>query len=434
MVSQRRGCFHQNGSVSATTAPPLVLRERPDPMARLTNIFRAYPSCLRLHRQLTMSLAEGDGERAADLAALLADTIKRVGNQEEERGQEAGDPSPPLTAPHPSEGRKESLVQDNVPAVGPENVEFALEKTRHSLLARHAENVADAFIECENATAPVTGSDPKASVALPFWKQPSALRVTLLEASFELTLPDGLDADSPLSQESTEAEKHEEKQMALLDEYLTREKKRWETQKGAIGRVVLTTAQRLGLTPEDLHGALEEKGGTTRDTTGQDGRLRLLKHCNLVVRGEVPEVALFDKRAAGDVRAAAEEELEALARRMEQRGLPLTPKDREMALFELVMTKSKMRYVFGLHRELQIALNASEALQRLAAQEKVSSGSEVFFQRVVEGLNKVAPDGTEKSAEDVELVDVLSTPVLPFTFMLKMCLWFDIPQNPSDRV
>ncbi|KAF8293593.1 hypothetical protein TcBrA4_0075560 [Trypanosoma cruzi] len=126
--------------------------------------------------------------------------------------------------------------------------------------------------------------------------------------------------------------------MMLLDEYLTREKKRWETQKGAIGRAVLTTAQQLGVTPEDLHSVLEE-ADSTRNVSGQDGCLRVLKHCNLIIRGEAPEVELMAKNTAGSMRAAAEEELEVLVSRMERSGSPLTPQERELALFELVMTK-----------------------------------------------------------------------------------------------
>ncbi|RNF05147.1 hypothetical protein TraAM80_04707 [Trypanosoma rangeli] len=425
---QRRGCRRQGEMTSSMAALSNASRDGRDPMTTLTDVFKAHPSALRLHRELTICLSNGEAKRAADLASVLAETVKRVCKQMREGTEEKTEGTPLSTPVGPSETTAANDVKEYALPVGPEDIEFSTEATRRYVLDKHSDDSAEAFIKAErehprsgDSGIPVCGNPP-------FWKQPSALRVTLLETSFEMTLTDGEDAENPLCPRSTEVEEHEKNRMALLDEYLTREKKRWELQKGAIGRAVLTTAQTLGLTPEHLHSALGEKSGTTH-IAGQDGRFSVLKHCNLIIRGEAPEVELMAKEAAGRVRAAAEEELEVLASRMERRGLPLTPQERELALFELVLTKSKMRYVVGLHRELQVALDACEALRREASQQRIFSGSEFFTQKVVEKLNKVAPDDSETSAEDVELIEILSAPVLPFTFMLKMCLWFDVPRD-----
>ncbi|KAF5224939.1 hypothetical protein ECC02_001872 [Trypanosoma cruzi] len=427
-LSQRYGCCGQGETVLTTTASTTVSRTHRDPMATLTDIFRAHPSALRLHRELTICVANGEAERAADLAYVLAETVKRVCNQMGS-GTEQNTKLTSSPTPADSSAAEAGIVaKEYMPPMGPEDVEISMETTRRRVLEENSGDVAEAFIKGESENTSSGNAHPALCDNPPFWKQPTALRVTLLEAAFELTLPDGGDADNPLSPRSTEVEEHEKRNMALLDEYLTREKKRWEMQKGAIGRAVLTTAQQLAVTPEDLHSVLEETD-STRNVSGQDGCLRVLKHCNLIIRGETPEVELMAKNTAGSVRAAAEEELEVLVSRMERSGSPLTPQERELALFELVMTKSKMRYVVGLHRDLQMALDASENLRRAASQKQLPSGSEVFTQKLVEKLNKVAADGSETSAEDLELIESLSAPVLPFTFMLKMCLWFDVPRD-----
>ncbi|RNF03639.1 uncharacterized protein Tco025E_08181 [Trypanosoma conorhini] len=423
LLLQRCGCSRQDEAAVSTTASTSVLRESRDPMATLTAVFRTHPSALRLHRELTICLAQGESERAADLASVLAETVKRVCNQMEQGTVERAKSASFSTRTDSSEAEGGDGATEYVPPMGPGDIEFSMEATRRRVLGT---NAAAAFIKGESEDPPSGDAGASACDKPPFWRQPSALRVTLLEASFEMTLAEGDDAENPLSPRGTGVEEHEKEKMALLDEYLTREKKRWELQKGAIGRAVLMTAQQLGITPEDLHIALEEKNGT-KHFSNRDGCLRVLKHCNLIIRGEAPEVELMAEEADGGVRAAAEEELEVLVSRMQALGSPLTPEEREMARFELILTKSKMRYVVGLHRELQMALDASEALRREASQQQVFSGSGFFTQKVVERLNKVAPDGSETGAEDVELIETLSAPVLPFTFMLKMCLWFDVP-------
>ncbi|KEG09659.1 hypothetical protein DQ04_04851010 [Trypanosoma grayi] len=425
------GCSQESGATIATktvpsatssrTEAPHVVQGKWDPMATLTGVFRSHPSALRLHRELTICIANGDAEGAADVASVLAQTVRRVVQQSKEDADTTGK----NTTPDLSIGASSSTSGEYVPEVGPDDIELSVEQTRRSMLAKNGDKAAEAFIEDCGRSACGAEIESPVSVELPFWKQPSALRVTLLETAFEMTLPNGDHVENPLNSLSAQAEQHEKERMSLLDEYLTREKARWEAQKKGIGRVLLSTAQRLGITPEDLHSALHE-GGNTR-AVNHDGRLHVLKHCNLIVRGEAPEMMeLLEKGANGDVGAVAAEEFEVLVRRMESSGAPLSPSEKEMALFELVMTKSKMRYVVGLHRELQLALDGSEPLRKLASQNVVSSsGSEVFVQKAIEALNKVAPNGTETRAEEVELIEAVSTPVLPFTFMLKMCFWFD---------
>ncbi|KAH9582165.1 hypothetical protein LSM04_006806 [Trypanosoma melophagium] len=446
-VPQRCECSHASGistSCNNSNNNNTMETQRPlqngrDPMLTLTTVFRNKPSALRLHRELTLCLANGEAEKAADLASVLAETVRRVILQETDKEQKETSKQVVSTTSSDNsvDSNTEGVKDQDMPRVVLDDIEYSVEKMRHSLISNNANNTVNAFIEGDAKNISETeSSEPSESLNLPFWKQTSALRVTLLETSFEMTLPEGDDVENPLSLKGAEVEQHEKECLSLLDEYLAREQKRWEAQKKAIGRVILLTAQRLGIIPEDLFSSRNANSNTDTPSS-HDGRFRVFKHCNLIVRGEVPETAellQLKSPADNDIHATVAEELRILVQRMEERGCPLSPREKEMALFELIMTKSKMRYIVGLHRELQVALDESNKLRELCSQKKLSIASEAFSHEVIEKLNKLEPDGTEKSAEEVELIELLSTPVIPFTFMMKMCLWFDIPKGEQETL
>nr|CCC52243.1 conserved hypothetical protein [Trypanosoma vivax Y486] len=327
-------------------------------MAVLCRVFQSHPSALRLHHEMTKCIACGEAEQAADLASVLANVVKRVSLSAEARQNACAQPAQGVSS---STLNKATSPDDTMPVATLEDVNFSIESVRRSLSSASSDWAIKAFIDGESDTKnQTTLGDGVLPTAVnhhnaPFWKRPDALRVTLLETAFEMGLSDG--DDDPLKPGSSEAEAVEKQRMALLDAYLTREGKRWGQQKAAVGRVVLTTAKRLGIVPENIHTAQRVDGERFPDT--RHDRFNVLKHCNLIVRGECPEVMELQCNTGSngsEVHAAATAELEVLARRMEERGTPLSPIEKEMALYELVITKNRVRYVVGLHRELQIAL------------------------------------------------------------------------------
>nr|CCC93730.1 conserved hypothetical protein [Trypanosoma congolense IL3000] len=396
-----------------------------DAMSVLTGIFKTNPSALRLHREMTICIANGEADRASDLASVLAGVVKRV--LQRNPGEQVCAGGSGSVAAEASPANLMSKPTEAMPIMNEEHAEFLVSNVLRgvSFTGSQQSEQRPGVTHVDSLGVALRGANHHSWSHLPFWKDPGALRLTVLESAFEMTLGD--DNDHPLRPGSAEAEEFEKRQMALLDVYLTREQKKWERQKGAIARVLVSTAKRLGLTPEEIHAA--QQAECEVGVSQGSGRLNVLKQCNIIVRGEVPEMAELQMKdsGAGSVHAFAAEELEVLVKRMNERGAPLSQHDKDLAMFELVMSKSKMRYVVGLHRELQLALDEAVALKKAKVGGESVSGSTFFVDAALKALNKVAPDGTEESAEDVECIEVISAPVLPFTFMLKMCLWFDPP-------
>ncbi|RHW68926.1 hypothetical protein DPX39_100064400 [Trypanosoma brucei equiperdum] len=435
MTSQRRSCHEgiPSGRVTGNSVTPLSEmrennaigveavgkeRKRPDAMTVLSNVFRTNPAALRLHRELTICIANGETERASDLASVLAGLVKRTTRLDDIEQKCA------------EEGGRSKVPNDPVPVVSEETVEFLTSNVVRGVSSQSRLESIE-ILHNDAPGAPYLGekvaeaAEVKDSEPLPFWKNPDALRLTLLESAFEMALAD--DNENPLQPGSVEADCLEKERMEILDAYLKREGKRWELQKAAVARAIVATVKDLGVVPEDIHAALQAEGELRLN--GSDKRFNVLKHCNIIVRGEVPEVMELQMKgtATRNVEASVSQELDVLINRMSSTGTPLSQRDKDLALFELVMSKSKMRYVVGLHRELQVALDTAPALRKLAVEHRAKSGSVLFVERALKMLNKVAPDGSETTAEDVECIDTISTPVLPFTFMLKMCLWFEAP-------
>ncbi|RHW69767.1 hypothetical protein DPX39_100064800 [Trypanosoma brucei equiperdum] len=142
------------------------------------------------------------------------------------------------------------------------------------------------------------------------------------------------DNENPLQPGSVEADCLEKERMEILDAYLKREGKRWELQKAAVARAIVATVKDLGLVPEDIHAALQAEGELRLN--GSDKRFNVLKHCNIIVRGEVPEVMELQMKgtATRNVEASVSQELDVLINRMSSTGTPLSQRDKDLALFE----------------------------------------------------------------------------------------------------
>lgn len=420
-LADPRRCIAVGGGANGGPAPqPPAPAQQRNPMELLHGVFQAHPSALRLHRELMISLAAGNAEEAADIASALAQTVKRVTAEPQERGAN--------TEPVSAAGiLDEGVAPSEVPPASADDLDEAVAAAKRAVL--HGKAGGDGLSD----PAASTGTDKAPRAADEFWRSPSELCVTLLESAFETEAPDDGAEAGALTEAGDRALAHEQQQMAVLDDYLTREADRWKQQKNAIAKAILDVARGVGLTPIDLHAA--EGGG------GADGRLNALRHANVVVRGEVPPSAAAGSPGSGD--DAVEEGLAALKKRMVAlHGRHLSREEEVMARYELLLAGSKMRYVVGLHRELQLAVDESEAVRRAQTAaatraQPLVSGSQFFIQRVMEELHRLPETvdadyhaGTlSASVARVQLAESLSQPVLPFTFMLRCCLWFAVPDK-----
>ncbi|KPI85771.1 hypothetical protein ABL78_5162 [Leptomonas seymouri] len=435
-------------------------------MELLSYVFQRHPSALRLHRELTIALASGDAARAADLAGVLASTVERVVATAEtppispadvyNRNEKDGVASQLLETPAIGGcvTDEKTSTAECIPAPTPEDVEEAVEKTRRAVLQRAVCSPPGEDDQKRDRSA--TSSDTEAQV-LPFWRDPQYLCVTVLESAFETDVPDG-EAQDSLSAAGNRAAQREAEQVRILETYLEKEGVRWKAQKAAIAKIVLEVARGLKLTPEDLQ-ATEgltsansitcevERGGSNRSGSAGGKRLNVLRHSNLVVRGEIPSAAATPSNVSAE--CDVETQLAALEERMRSLGTPLSREEVQMARFELQVSQSKMRYVVGVHKELQYALDNSEsvkeALQELTAGSasystssappppSFTTGTQLFVNEVIKALNEGAEafsaNATKQkkplSVVDVQAREAAEDPVLPFTFMLKCCLWFD---------
>ncbi|KAG5465447.1 hypothetical protein CUR178_00150 [Leishmania enriettii] len=416
-----------------------VANRRPSwhPMEVLSSVFQRHPSALRLHRELTIALADGDAARAGDLASVLATAVQRVvAAQEAESSGVAGSFKGPESA--------KQISQGDIPVAGVEDVEEAMEKTRQALLHETTLQISDVGMDaCVGALSPATAV---AGRCLPFWRDPDRLCVTVLESTFETEVPDGESQDT-LTPAGNRAAEREAEQVRILDAYLEKEGARWKAQKAAIAKIVLDVTSSLGLTPEDLQsaeGIVASAGAGVAAAVG-DRKLNVLRHSNLVIRGEIPSPPSSGSAVEG-VGETVAAELRALEERMASLGQPLTPSEVCMARYELQMRKARMRYVVGVHKELQLALDHSPALRsslmgRSTPEVTFSTGTEVFMAEVIRSLNegadaytaRLTAAGAQLTVGGVKAREAAESPVLPFTFMLKCSLWFTTePRSASD--
>jgi hypothetical protein len=427
-------------------------------MERLSYVFQHHPSAIRIHRELTVALANGDAARAADLAGVLAATVQRVVTAETPIADDSScvnvGASP--TRETSADGAAHAAATkgtDQIPAPTANDIEEAMERTRAAVL-RHTGRppVPGNAQQRENgAEESQTGKERP----LPFWRDSQYLCVTVLESAFETDVPEG-EAQDSLTASGNRAAEHEAEQMRILETYLEKEGTRWKAQKAAIAKIVLDVAKAVGITPEDLQVAegltsgrqvlQEEREASVSSANNVNGsRLNVLRHSNLVIRGEIPSAAhppssSTDSTAAGD-RSDVDAQLAALEERMRSLGTPLTHEESQMARYELWMSQSKMRYVVGVHKELQAALDSSEAVKEVLRKRAGAAASlpssvtatQLFMDEVLRALNEGAEaftarltgDAEPLSVEDVAAREAAENPVLPFTFMLKCCLWFN---------
>lgn len=379
-------------------------------------VFQSHPSALGLHRALMTALAAGNAEEAADTASALAKTVKRVlARHKEKRTSDGGDAD-----------TEEEAAQ--LPPISQEDVAGVVDATQRAVLRGHTS-------DCGPSVAAVPSEAREGDRS--FWLSPESLCVTLLESAFETELPeDGAAESADLTEAGNRALVHEERQLSYLDECLGREQERWKAQKNAIAKTVLDVARSLGLTPIDLHAAERESH------PGTQGKLNALHHVNVVVRGEVPS---FGDAASADsaLSQKLEEEVTVLKERMASRyGKVLTREEEAMARYELMLANTTMRYVVGLHREVQLALEQSTAVTRAREAAAKEPGGDVsatnvafFLQKVMEALHRQPSPGREagQTGGTSEVAEgLLTKPVLPFTFMLKCCLWFAVPEEVSS--
>ncbi|KAG5464709.1 hypothetical protein LSCM4_00150 [Leishmania orientalis] len=413
-----------------------VANRRPSrhPMKLLSSVFQRHPSALRLHRELTIALADGDAARAGDLASVLATAVQRVvAAQEAESNGVARPPKGPESA--------KQITQGDIPVAGVEDVEEAMEKTRQALLHKTTLQISD-DVARDAGVGALSSATAVAGRCLPFWRDPDRLCVTVLESTFETEVPDGESQDT-LTPAGNRAAEHEAEQVRILDAYLEKEGARWKAQKAAIAKIVLDVTSSLGLTPEDLQsaeGIVASVGAGVAAAVG-DRKLNVLRHSNLVIRGEIPSPP-----ASSSAVEAVAAELRALEERMASLGQPLTPSEVCMARYELQMRKARMRYVVGVHKELQLALDHSPALRsslmgRSTPEVTFSTGTEVFMAEVIRSLNegadaytaRLTAAGAQLTVDSVKAREAVESPVLPFTFMLKCSLWFTTaPPSASD--
>lgn len=218
------------------------------------------------------------------------------------------------------------------------------------------------------------------SIVDPLMEQSDALRIIIIDSNFELEEDDNEDGKA-----STD-------QLAVLDEYLRTDDGRWKEQKRAVSQRVLEAAREAGVTPALLVASPSSNAGRGRT----DGSMSPFKECNVVVRCEVPpktsdaEAAAAIESKLRDLRESADGEwsgeADALARR------------------EMELSLESVRYKVGVHYSLEHALGR----EMCAA----------FVEKAMAKLNE---------SND----DVLSRPVMPFTFLLRTCLWFDLDEATS---
>jgi hypothetical protein len=360
----------------------------------LDQVFRSDGSARSLHKELLAAIASGNSEESSEIAAALASIVKRR-LAEAETGA-----SPPML----------HHGQEAPPADKPSN-QSELPPVTDAAIGHALDKVADVAASRGPPDSPLHAGTKETSDVEPStpWLSSKHLTVTILETSFEV------------SDDDVTAEEHER----ILDQYLSQEGERWKLQKHAIANAVLCAARHCGITPLALQcgdeGRTTEGSFSTPQTTNT---INVLKHCNIVVRGEVPEVLSSSSGGSDSVINGCREELAALEQRYIERGLPpMSVHDKQIALLELVMSRTTVRYSVGLKRDLSSGLDQSAGVGKGGVPSSTGIGAEAYHQHMITALN------AESSVTDGHDVctsrHLLSQPVLPYSFMMKLCLWYD---------
>lgn len=395
-----------SGSSLNSEEVPLKRPHPTNPMEVLSRIFSVNKRAVMQHHELISCLACGDEDASAEVAAILARTVKKE-----------------LSARSVSRNVNSSTNGD-LPTVGKDTLEEVTEKLASELRGNDQSGSDDASVgEMSNAKQPE------------LWTSPDALRLVVIETLFE-TEEDAVEKGELLRSVVGSPPKSKDLAMEILDRYLSEEGDKWRAQKHQIASVVLHAAKSCGITPLDLH-ACE----TTMLHFRSRDELNPMKHVNLVIRGEVPST--LDSRNPERTELLEKEierELESLKVQMSAQGYPLSPLEEKMALYELRRSKTVMRYSVGIHHDLQKAFDTSKTVKKIISFDSSSgvdkgmntkNGSEFFVSHAIQMLNEPDEYNSFRKANSMRFKDdhdisLLETPVIPFTFMLKCCLWFDV--------
>ena len=278
------------------------------------------------------------------------------------------------------ESSQTTEVSDAPPAPTASTMELLIEKAAAPQLSGSTTGTSDGS---ESAAASEINAPP-------FWRDPKALTVTILSTDFESENEDDL------------------LDIKILDEYLKKENEAWKEQKRAVANRILVVAKELGITPEVVHGSETEQM--------KDETFRPLRHVNLVIRAEMsrldPEVEASVRTAAEAIKLRLEEKQQLVSQSGEQGSEEQIVQEHQfvgqVAFLELVAAKSHMKYSLGLHKDLEAALG-----QELAQK---------FVSCAVSNLN---------SSEKSDDVAIIRRVVLPYTAMIKLCLWYRADMRPE---
>ena len=324
------------------------------PHERVHGLLISDKAALRLHRELTVALANGDAETASDCASALAKRMQKFSAAQEQPEHESS---------------QTTEVSDAPPAPTASTMELLIEKAAAPQLSGSTTGTSD-------------GSESAAASEIN--------AVTILSTDFESENEDDL------------------LDIKILDEYLKKENEAWKEQKRAVANRILVVAKELGITPEVVHGSETEQM--------KDETFRPLRHVNLVIRAEMsrldPEVEASVRTAAEAIKLRLEEKQQLVSQSGEQGSEEQIVQEHQfvgqVAFLELVAAKSHMKYSLGLHKDLEAALG-----QELAQK---------FVSCAVSNLN---------SSEKSDDVAIIRRVVLPYTAMIKLCLWYRADMRPE---
>lgn len=401
-----------------------------NPMEILHQIFHRNKQAVLQHRELLICLAEGDVDGAGATAAALTRTIKKS----------------LLETVKPADSMAESSALPECLFRRPDDdaLRVTTDKIADTLMKNNSNPIHDENLEkCKNS-APDEDSVHAIPAAAAPWNVVSSLRAVVLETLFETVDPeDPMDSSMAHSRgwgaghSSPTSTGYVSRAEEILNQYLSEEGEKWKEQKHLIASILLDLVKSMELTPLDLHACEETEPVGELNRIKKEAPLNPLKHANLVVRGELPDFGVNGNRneSAMVIETECQKELEELKKKIVSNGAaPMTPVEEEMALYELRRCKTVIRYSVGIHRDLQRAFNKSKNVSRFIEQNHKNScqplptGAEYFVSQAIHLLNsdahkeilhRIKGNKTESSIS-------IETPVIPFTFMLKCCLWFEV--------
>lgn len=411
-----------------------------NPMELLHKIFQSNKQAVVQHRELLICLAEGDIDGAGATAAALARSVKQSLTS-------ASKSPPPQQEESPLADTPFRKPDAEILGVTTDKIAETLIKWKSNAMnggsvdMMQRSSTATTASTTSSSTSKSHGDSMQASVAP--WNTVASLRAVVLETLFE-TVDTGDSVGSSCAQGRLPKESHspliykEDRAQAekVLNQYLSEEGEKWKMQKHLIVSILLDLAKSMGLTPLDLHACEETGTSAFSSATKKETSLNPLKHTNLVVRGEMPDwidIGVNGKEAL--VERECQKELNALKEQiLLSGGIPMKPAEEEMALYELRRTKTVLRYSVGIHRDLQHAFNKSENVKQFIQRthrktaDPLPSGAQYFVSQAIQLLNSdshkkfIHRTNTKQMGSSISI----ETPVIPFTFMLKCCLWFEL--------